>query len=137
MDWSNDLFEALETAAIEIEQFFTDVAKGLDEALDACLEVSEAAIDQLSDGFLSEFEHQVSGWVDPILEAYLGFEVAVGDATQPIAHTVDPMMNDHPACVGCRHYHGQMYGENMLVCGMHPYGWDSEKCPDWQSTWEA
>lgn len=137
MDWSNDFFEALEAVAIEMEQFFTDVAKGMDEVLDVCIEVSEAAIDQINDSFLVEFEQQVSHWVDPILEAYLGFEVAVGDAAQPIVHTVDPLMNNHPACVGCRHYHGQMYGDNMLVCGMHPYGWESEKCPDWQSTWEG
>ena len=137
MDWSNDFFEVLETAAIEMEQFLADVAKGFDEVIDTCMEVSEAVIEQLNDSFLGDFEYQVSGWVDPILEAYLGFEVAVGDATQPISHTVDPMMNNHPTCVGCRHYHGQMYGENMLVCGMHPYGWESEKCPDWQSTWET
>jgi hypothetical protein len=21
-----------------------------------------------------------------------------------------------------------------LVCGMYPYGWDGDKCPDWEST---
>jgi hypothetical protein len=35
-----------------------------------------------------------------------------------------------PACQGCRHFHGASYGGNFLVCGMHPYGWDGEKCPD-------
>jgi len=135
MDWSNIVFEALETVAADVEQFFTEVAQGIDEVLDACVEASEAAIEQLNYS-LPEMEQQISGWVDPILEAYLGFEIAVGDATQPISHTVDPLMNSHPACVGCRHYHGQIYGETMLVCGMHPYGWETEKCPDWRSTWE-
>lgn len=36
------------------------------------------------------------------------------------------------ACKGCCHYHGQKYGGNLLVCGMHPYGVEEEHCPDWQ-----
>ncbi|MCL6436764.1 MAG: hypothetical protein K6T90_21640 [Leptolyngbyaceae cyanobacterium HOT.MB2.61] len=42
------------------------------------------------------------------------------------------------ACVGCVHYHGVTYGYNRetrttLICGYHPYGWESEgDCPDWQ-----
>jgi hypothetical protein len=38
------------------------------------------------------------------------------------------------ACRGCRHYHGQKYGGNLLVCGMHPYGVAEDHCPDWQET---
>jgi hypothetical protein len=38
----------------------------------------------------------------------------------------------HPACVGCRNYHGYTYNGNLLVCGIHPYGWDDENCPDWE-----
>jgi len=41
--------------------------------------------------------------------------------------------NTHPACIGCRNYHGYIYGGNLLVCGFHPYGWDSDSCPDWQA----
>lgn len=36
------------------------------------------------------------------------------------------------ACQGCCHYHGQTYGGELLVCGMHPYGVEGEHCPDWQ-----
>jgi hypothetical protein len=36
-------------------------------------------------------------------------------------------------CQGCCHYHGQYYGGNFLVCGMHPYGVESEHCPDWEA----
>ncbi len=33
-------------------------------------------------------------------------------------------------CAGCRNFHGA----NKIVCGMHPYGFDSNcTCPDWQS----
>lgn len=37
------------------------------------------------------------------------------------------------ACQGCRHYHGRIYGGNMLVCGMHPYGVEGDRCGDWES----
>jgi hypothetical protein len=37
------------------------------------------------------------------------------------------------ACVGCCHYHGQIYGGNHLVCAMHPYGVESDTCSDWQA----
>ncbi|MBD6621151.1 hypothetical protein FNW02_37005 [Komarekiella sp. 'clone 1'] len=36
------------------------------------------------------------------------------------------------ACIGCQNYHGQYYGGNMLVCGIHARGWDGENCPDYQ-----
>lgn len=38
------------------------------------------------------------------------------------------------ACKGCRYYHGHFYygeqGTNRLICSIHPYGCESENCPD-------
>ncbi len=36
-------------------------------------------------------------------------------------------------CVGCKDFNGSVYNGVQLICGMHPYGWDGEKCPDWSS----
>jgi hypothetical protein len=42
------------------------------------------------------------------------------------------------ACQGCANYHGIAYGytrsdRGMLVCGFHPYGWQTDShCPDWE-----
>lgn len=130
------MFEAFEAFANEVERFFTDVAKDFNEMMDAIVEVSEELVDQMNDATV-EFEQQMTDFIDPILEAYLGFEVTLEERTRPLMHTVDPVLNNHPACVGCRNYHGQMYGGNVLVCGMHPYGWEGEKCPDWESTWKS
>ena len=33
-------------------------------------------------------------------------------------------------CSGCSHLHGQVYGGNLLVCGLHPYG--QEDCADYE-----
>jgi len=46
---------------------------------------------------------------------------------------IQPNSNTHPACIGCANYHGRVYNGNLLVCGMHPYGWDDENCPDWEA----
>jgi len=49
----------------------------------------------------------------------------------PLSFTY-PSPHEHPACQGCKHYHGYRYGEHLLVCAMHPYGSDNEHCPDWE-----
>ena len=33
-------------------------------------------------------------------------------------------------CRGCKNLHGQVYGGNLLVCGVHPYG--QEDCGDYE-----
>lgn len=44
------------------------------------------------------------------------------------------------ACRGCANYHGIAYGtsrdrRSVLVCGIHPSGWQQDNsCPDWQQT---
>jgi hypothetical protein len=43
---------------------------------------------------------------------------------------IEPSSNFHGACIGCKYYHGHVYGRNLLVCGMHPYGWHDDNCPD-------
>ncbi len=134
--WSKEFSEIVEVMANEIELFFTAVAKDVGEMVDAFVDVSAEIAEQVQTVFATELEQRLGELVDPILEAYLGIELAVEETAQPVIHTVEPFLNDRPACVGCRHYHGQVYGGTMLVCGMHPYGWETDKCPDWQSTWQ-
>lgn len=35
-----------------------------------------------------------------------------------------------PRCTKCKYWHGQVHGNNLLVCGLHPYG--RENCPDFE-----
>lgn len=37
------------------------------------------------------------------------------------------------ACVGCKHFHGNVYNGAQVVCGLHPYGHEREQCPDWEA----
>ncbi|MBW4628245.1 MAG: hypothetical protein KME49_22715 [Brasilonema octagenarum HA4186-MV1] len=36
------------------------------------------------------------------------------------------------SCQGCRNFHGHIYGDNALICGMHPSGWNEGDCPDYE-----
>lgn len=115
--WQKDFLRVIEDASKEAEQFFDQVAAAIEEVV---AEIDQTLIEVL----------------DPLGDLCLGMEETVDAAAQPFVQTVQPVFQEHPVCVGCRHYHGQAYGENLLVCAMHPYGWEGETCPDWQSTWE-
>ncbi|MDX2240506.1 MAG: hypothetical protein NW224_07475 [Leptolyngbyaceae cyanobacterium bins.302] len=134
--WANEFLVMIQTIVDEIEQFVADVTKDVEAAVDGLIDASEELIEHMEATIAPDLEQRLNDFLDPILEAYLGFEVSVSEAVQPVVNTVEPLMNEHPACVGCRHYHGQSYNGVMLVCGMHPMGWEDEKCPDWESFWK-
>lgn len=136
-EFSQQFIAALDATTREIEHFFDGFSKDITELMDGVVLASEDLADQVQNTLTTEIEPQLIEWLDPLLQAYLGFEVTLEQTIQPIAHTVEPLINNHPTCVGCRNYHGQEYGGNLLVCGMHPYGWEGETCPDWESTWKT
>ena len=53
-----------------------------------------------------------------------------------IAPRRSPSADWHPACRGCQDFHGRSYGgnegRNVLVCAMHPYGVEGDRCVDWR-----
>lgn len=134
-DWQKDWDRILQTVGSEVERLLDEFSKGVNNAADAFIQLSEDVADQIQDALvpgLDELEHEMDGWVEPFLQLVLQIENTFSEAVSPVAHTVDPLLNQHPVCVGCRHYHGQEYNGVMLVCGMHPYGVDEgvEHCPD-------
>lgn len=137
--WSDDWMKMLETVAVEVEQFFLEATKEMTDALDAFADFSEDIAAQIESAIapeLANLDAELDPWLESILQAFTGLEASLNEAAEPVSHTLEPMLNEHPACVGCRHYHGQMYGGNVLVCAMHPYGWETETCPDWESSWK-
>jgi hypothetical protein len=36
-----------------------------------------------------------------------------------------------PACIGCTDYYGVSHGGNRLICGIHPFGAESDTCADY------
>ena len=146
-DWLKQLQAALQTAARDSSDRFADVSKQTGQAVeefvvpvvDQIVEGSVEALDQFEAAIaptLAEFEEQVDTALDT---SVVFFNEQVGpwieETTAPITRTVNPWLQNHPSCIGCQHYHGTVYGEDMLVCGMHPYGPDKDGCPDWESVW--
>ncbi|MBW4519526.1 MAG: hypothetical protein KME16_07470 [Scytolyngbya sp. HA4215-MV1] len=160
-EWQKDFFQAVETLAGDVEKFFSELANEVSDATELIIQASEEITEQVQEAFFSNSllhwtndvlgENFFSGQVEPLLNhSVLWLEEAIDEAIatypeldSPWANPEDYLMRtstsalqEHPACVGCQHYHGQAYGGTLLVCGMHPYGWQEEQCPDWQSTWE-
>lgn len=121
-DWPKDFFDMLESVAYEIEQFFNGV-----------VEIADSLAEQLQTTMGEELDECLQELFEPLADIYSEFEEVMGETDTSFTYTVEPTPEKHPACVGCHHYHGQVYGGNLLVCGMHPYGWEEGNCPDWQS----
>jgi hypothetical protein len=120
---------------------FETLAKEFFDFIEASLQQSEALVitlAQAADRQMMEVEDFLDRLIEPLIDEQQvqAVDDAMVAATQPIFQTLYPMIDQRPVCAGCRHYHGQSYGGNILVCGMHPYGFEGEKCPDWQSAWE-
>lgn len=126
--WQKDLIEIIETVAVEVEQFFL----GMGEMVDAFFELTEEITDQVQSTIVTEVDQYLQDLAEPILEAYWELEDVVADIDPAFPYPVAATAEENPACVGCSNYHGQAYGGNLLVCAMHPHGWDDVNCPDWE-----
>jgi hypothetical protein len=84
---------------------------------------------------LTEAESAFEAVLDPIWQWLDGLDRTVEETSRPMLQTLAPAIQNCATCIGCRHYCGETYGGNTLVCAMHPYGAEGETCPDWESTW--
>jgi hypothetical protein len=121
-EWSKSIFEVVESVADMVDEFFVSVT-----------EIVEVMTDEFQNTVGVEIEQYLQDMFEPIAEIYAELEELVGDTDTTFGYPVEPTAEKHPACIGCHHYHGQVYSGNLLVCAMHPYGWDTEDCPDWES----
>lgn len=131
---SNPFLEGIYQIASEVEQFFTEFIDDFTEIVDAFVETSEELAELVKDAIVNEVEQQFNEFFEPLFEEFLGVSPVLEDR-QPedswaIDSSFDPFPETPAVCVGCRHYHGQVYNGNLLVCGMHPYGWEGDNCPD-------
>jgi hypothetical protein len=130
--WQKDLIDMIETVADEVEQFFLEIG----EVVDAFFELTEEITEQVQTTIVAEVDQYLQDFTDPILEVYWELEDVVADVDPGFPYGVEATKEQNPACIGCSHYHGQVYGGNLLVCGMHPHGYDDASCPDWENTVE-
>jgi hypothetical protein len=124
-DWQEEFWATLEDATDAIEQFFQDVSQ-----------VAEELSEQLKNEIGINIEQFFEEFIEPAFEFDDDDEWFLAERLEeiefPLNPKIDPSFQKNPACLGCRHYHGRVYGGNLLVCGMHPYGWSDRNCPDWE-----
>lgn len=127
--WQKDFWEMVQIVSDEVERLFL----GMGEMVDTIFEITEEITEQVQDSIVIELDQYLQDLAEPILEAYWELEEVVGDDMDlGFPYSVEPTAEQNSACIGCRHYHGQVYSGNLLVCGMHPYGWENGNCPDWE-----
>ncbi|MEH2289798.1 hypothetical protein [Nostoc sp.] len=126
--WQKDLVEIVEAVGDEVERFFL----GMGEVVDAFFELTEEVSEQVHNNIITEVDQYLQDLAEPMLEAYWELEDIVADVDPGFPYSVEPTSEKNPACIGCSHYHGQVYGGNLLVCAMHPHGCEDENCPDWE-----
>ncbi len=114
----------LESVACMVDEFFLEVT-----------EMVEVFADDVQNTVGIDLDQYLQDMFEPIAELYSELEDLVGETEQTYySYPVEPTPETQPACVGCHHYHGQIYSGNLFVCAMHPYGWETEDCPDWESS---
>jgi hypothetical protein len=133
--WQKDLIGMIEAVTDEVGQFFLEI----NDMVDAFFEITEEITEEVQnalvadiDTFATLHEQFLQDLTEPFLEIYW----ELGDISENIdpgfPYTVEATLEKNAACIGCSHYHGQVYSGNLLVCAMHPHGWDDESCPDWE-----
>ena len=131
--WQKDLISMIEAVADEVEQFFL----GINDMVDAFFEITEEVTEEVQstlaadiDAFTTLHEQFLQDLTEPILGIY--WEDISEDLDPVFTYKVEATLEKNIACIGCSNYHGQVYGGNLLVCGMHPHGSDDGNCPDWE-----
>lgn len=122
-DWQKSIDAVLETAAVAVEQFFQEVSQAIED-------VAEEVHSEMA----TDFEQFWREFLEPLLEIdEMNLEPEAWEEPDFfLTPKIDPTADTHSACLGCRHYHGRVYGGQLLVCAMHPYGWEGSHCPDWE-----
>ncbi len=132
-DWSKSIVEAIETVVLDMEKFFTDLTEEFNEMFGELTKISEDITDEVQNKILPELDECMNEIFEPILDLYFDLDIDTeGEHFDPFVTYVQPTETEQPACRGCKHYHGQIYGGNLLVCGMHPMGAEAETCSDWE-----
>ncbi|WP_052050540.1 hypothetical protein [Leptolyngbya sp. KIOST-1] len=141
--WLDDLTEQLIQASDALVQTTDQWAEQAQEAIDPEIDRLVAEINRAVEPFrfqlngqVDEVVDQLDGILGPLVTGLSGIDQWFEDVSSPITSTVEPLLQNYPACVGCRNFYGQAHGGQTLVCAMHPFGPDEERhCPDWESVW--
>ncbi|MEA5551011.1 hypothetical protein VB713_08475 [Anabaena cylindrica UHCC 0172] len=130
--WQKDVVEIIETVADEVESFFLV----MNDMVDSFFELTEEITEQIHNSIAADIDQYLQELAEPLLEIHWELEDVAEDVDPGFPYAVEPTIEKNAACMGCSNYHGQVYSGNLLVCGMHPHGWDDANCPDWEKSTE-
>ncbi len=131
-DWSRAWLETVEQVAKDFEEFCVEVGQTVEAiATDMQTELARDLEYWLDEWFSNDWLRD--DWLEGTATFYIDLEEISLDPESPFGKRLAATADHHPACIGCHHYHGYVYNGNLLVCGMHPYGWEGATCPDWEA----
>ena len=141
-DWQQEWWKKFEKTAAEMEAFLLEVGEVAESFADEVGETIEDFVEQFQEVVVTEVDSFIQDFLDAIAETSDDMESAIWEDLDDFTEDYDfmgvgfqqPTPDINPACFNCANYHGRIYNENLLVCGIHPYGWDDENCPDWEES---
>ncbi len=146
-DWQQNWWEIMEKTASDVEKLIEDIGNAVELFTDEVGEKIEDFVEQLQESLVSEIDRCVEDILETLIDVSIETEIIVREDIDYAdnldyfpdeldfigIHREKPNLDKNPACIGCQHYHGRVYSGNLLVCGMHPYGWTDDSCPDWEN----
>ncbi|BAZ37365.1 hypothetical protein NIES4101_32860 [Calothrix sp. NIES-4101] len=129
-NWQKDFWEMMQTFADEAERFFAEMT----EMVDTLFDFTEDLGEQVQNAISAEVDQYLQDTESLLHEVYWELDdLPVDGLDSAFPYSVEATSEKNPACIGCKHYHGNAYGGNLLVCGMHPSGYEDIICPDWEA----
>lgn len=138
-DWQKQWWKQIEKTATEVEEFWIDVGEATETLVDEVSDNVTSFIEEFQSEFVGDFDSLIQEFVEILIDTSEEIDSALGedwenfrdeDFTSVTYHT--PSLENNSACINCANYHGQSYNGNLLVCAMHPSGWEDSNCPDWE-----
>jgi ABC-type transporter Mla subunit MlaD len=141
--WLDTLTDQLASASDAFVQTTDHWTEQVQEAIDPEIDRIVGELNHAVEPFRASLNLQIDDVADqlneilgPLVMGLSGIDQWFEEVSGPINSTVEPVLQNYPACVGCRNFYGQAHGGNTLVCAMHPFGPETEHhCPDWDSVW--
>jgi hypothetical protein len=121
-EWQNEIAAAFKDLTALFDGFGRELTELVEEVTTEAQEILTLQWDELKEVLTDIWQDIEIEFEEPTSFSW--------DIPMPPQPMPDPAT--HPACIGCINYNGSSYGGNLLVCGMHPYGCNSNTCADWE-----
>jgi hypothetical protein len=121
-EWQNEIAAAFKDLTALFDGFRLELTELVEEVTTEAQDILNLQWDELKQVLTEIWQEIELEFEEPTA---MNWDIPL--STKPLP---DPVV--HPACVGCLNYNGSVYGGNLLVCGMYPYGCNSDSCADWE-----